>query len=132
MGELCPKEEAVSRPTTLRLSHHALDRSCERAVPTSVLDALQRHAHEFLGRHQHHRRLKLRIVRQGDTFWVAPHDGRDIITIYAKHRRELTRWANNYLVNPDQNRHRLALIPNHRTPEEAITDELARLWALEA
>lgn len=122
----------MPRPQALRLTSHARQRSFERDVPTSVLEALQNKANEFLGRHNHLQRIPLRIVRHGDTFWIAPHMDGNIITVYAKHRMELTQWANTYLVNPDQNRHRLALLPSHRTPEEAITDELSRLWALKA
>ena len=116
----------------LQLTAHAYKRSIERDVPGSVLDALQHDAHEFLGHHPDHGRIHFRVVRNGETFWVAPHESGDITTVYAKHRSELTYWADTYLVNPDQNRHRLALLPNHRTAEEAITDELMALWALEA
>lgn len=119
-------------PEPLSLTAHAHERSIERSVPSCVLDALQRGGTDFLGHHPNHGRIRFRIIRNGDTFWVAPHVGGDITTVYAKQRHEVNRWANNYLVNPDQNRHRLALLPNHCTPKEAITDELMTLWALEA
>ena len=117
------------RREPLELTAHAYQRSIERAVPSSVLDALKHHAQEFLGHHPDHGRIWIHVIRTGDTFWVAPHKGRDITTVYAKHRSELRPWADTYLVNPNQNRHRLALVPNHMTPEEAITDELSALWA---
>lgn len=121
-----------TRHEPLRMTTHARERCDERRVPTIVLEALRTHAREFLGQHAVHRRMKLRIVRQGDTYWIAPHVHGDLITVYAKDQTELRAWANNYLVNPTQNWHRLALLPNLRTTEEAITDELMALWAMEA
>lgn len=118
--------------TTLCLTKHADHRELERGVPSSVLEELCTTAKDFLGHHCHHRRIWLRVVRQGDIFWIAPHKDGGILTVYAKQRSDLRAWANSYLVNPDQNRHRLALLPNHCTIEEAITDELMSLWALDA
>jgi hypothetical protein len=132
MSDLHPKEDVMKTRSTLCLSKHANHRELEREVPSSVLEELRTSAKEFLGHHRCHRRVWLRIVRQGDIFWIAPSRNGGILTVYAKQRSDLHEWANTYLVNPDQNRHRLALLPNHRTTEEVITDELMSLWALDA
>jgi hypothetical protein len=120
------------RTETLRITSHAKARCSERGVPPEILNALRSHATDFLGHHGAHHRIHLRIVRQGDTIWIGPHSNGDLITVYAIHRSELRQWANQYLINPTQNWHRLILLPNLRTAKDQITAELMDLWAIDA
>ena len=106
------------------LTRHGHHRRTERGVPHSVLSELCTAAASFLG----HGGVRFRIVRRGEAFWIAPLREGYVLTVYAEERTGMDAWAQRHLVNPDQTRHRLQNLPDHVTPEEAITQELAGRW----
>ena len=117
----------------LQMTHHATHRSTQRTAPDCVLELL-RHGHgtDFLGRHPHHPKVQLRIVRTVDSYWVAPHANGTLLTVYEKPSRDIDAWAWKHLHHPEQNRSRLRRLPVHHTPEQAITADLYNLWCAEA
>lgn len=110
------------------LTVHAEQRRHERQVPPSVMQELGSTAARFLGHERNGRRIELRIVKHGETFWIAPTNQGVVITVYAKQSEEMRRWAHAFLVHPEQSWPRLLRLRSHRTPEEQVTDELERLW----
>ncbi|MBA2666590.1 MAG: hypothetical protein H0U69_06110 [Trueperaceae bacterium] len=87
---------------------------------------------DFLARHPSHAGERLRIVRTADSYWIAPHAGGHLITVYEQASSNIHAWGRRYLHHPDQNLGRLQRLPVHHTPEQAITADLYDLWVLEA
>lgn len=118
----------------LTLSEHARARAEERHMPSCVLETLLGgYGAELLGRHAHHGRTTLRIVRTLFSYWIAPHSNGFVSTVYAVEARGIGHWGMGHLQNPEQTVARLRRLPVHVTPpEEAVTAELAALWADDA
>jgi hypothetical protein len=122
-------------PTTtsdrdLDFTRHANERALQRHLPDCVRDAFARGLGVYLlGRHPHHPRVMLRIVRTRDAYWIAPHVRGVVLTIYERLNDGVHAWAYRYLHNPLETAHRLPRIPIHvMTPEQTATEELLCLW----
>lgn len=113
---------------TVELTVHAVERQQQRNVPPSVVQALQTSATRYVGHRVGGVRVEYRIVRHGRTFWIAPVTAGEVATMYSKDESEIRSWARTYLLNPEQSACRLLRLASHRTPAEAVTDELASLW----
>ena len=119
--------------TTLEMTRHAHHRSALRKPPAHVMDVLQRGGGiDFSCGHPAYRGVTLRVVRTSDAYWIAAHRAGDLITLYRKTDADLDAWAWSYLLNPEQNSHRLRRLPVTRSPEEAVTEELYAAWVLAA
>lgn len=114
--------------TTLEFTVHAYQRSQERAVPASVVRELQTAAARFVGHKVKGQRMEYRVVRHGRAFWIAAVTPGGVATVYGRDEDDVRVWALNYLMNPEQSYNRLRRLGEHRTPDERVTDELARLW----
>ncbi|TVR93582.1 MAG: hypothetical protein EA416_04875 [Trueperaceae bacterium] len=114
---------------TLERTRHATHRGHQRTVHDCVLERLQRgDATDFPGRHPHHPRVALRILRTADGYWVAPHANGSILTVYEVETSRVDAWAWRHLHHPEQQLGRLRRLPVHHTPEQAVTADLYRLW----
>jgi len=121
---------AASPSLALDFTHHAHERATQRQLPPCVRDAFQQGLGiDLHGRHPQHPRVMLRIVRTRDSYWIAPHVGGVVLTIYEQPNDAVHAWARSHLHNPMENAHRLRRIPVHvMTPEQSVTEELFNLW----
>ncbi len=118
---------------TLERTRHATHRSVQRTIPECVLARIERgDATDVPGRHPHHPRVTLRIVRTADGYWVAPHADGSVLTVYEVAAERLESWAWRHLHHPEQQLGRLRRLPVHHTPEQAVTADLYRMWVVEA
>ena len=118
--------------TALEMTRHAQHRSAQRQPPRYVMEAIRSGGTDFPCGHPAYRGVMLRVIRTSDAHWIAAHRAGDLITLYRKTEDELDAWAWSYLLNPEQNRHRLRRLPVTKSPEEALTDELYSAWVLSA
>ncbi|MBX3142259.1 MAG: hypothetical protein KF813_00775 [Trueperaceae bacterium] len=112
----------------LEFSVHALQRRVEREAPSSVMHELQTTTVRFAGRTVKGQRIQYRIVRHGESFWIAPIVMGRAATIYASKVSEIRSWTQRHLLNPEQSLRLLLRFASHRTPNEMVTDELAAIW----
>ena len=115
----------------LEFSVHARQRQQERNLPSCVARALRTSAARFTGHVVRGQRIEYRVVRHDHTFWIAAVTPGGIATVYPHDLDSVRRWAQVYLLNPTQSFNRLVRLPNHRTANETVTDELAKLWLTE-
>lgn len=110
------------------LTIHAGLRSWERATPASIVVELQLHGDRLVGHETNGRRVEFRVIRHGQTFWIAPVRDGCLVTIYQVAESEMLSWSRKRMHNPDQTCYRFLRLPQHVTPDEAVTQELANLW----